>query len=329
MRTELLKNWLDSLFPTENITLSVASSDASFRRYFRATWPDGHSKIVMDAPPEHEDCTPFVAIDRCLEAAGVPVPHIHAENLPDGFLLLSDLGNTTLLQVLEQNSQARLYDQATSALVTIQQADAQGLPPYDHALLHRELMLFPDWYVSQHLQTRLSDAQTASLHSVFEAILANNLAQPQVFVHRDYHSRNLMVTDTGLSVIDFQDAVKGPITYDLVSLMKDAYIAWDEEIVLDHCVRYWEKARQAGLPIHADFADFYQDFEWMGVQRHIKVLGIFARLCHRDGKTAYVNDMPMVMNYLRKTCVRYAALHPLLNLLDALEGTTTEAAYTF
>jgi aminoglycoside/choline kinase family phosphotransferase len=203
------------------------------------------------------------------------------------------------------------------------------LPPYDRELLLRELRLFPDWYVARHLNVALSSAQRDTLDQAFERILENNLGQPKVFVHRDYHSRNLMVTQPNPGILDFQDAVYGPISYDLVSLFKDAYVSWDEERVLDWTIRYWKQARAAGLPLDADFHAFYRDFEWMGVQRHVKVLGIFARLFHRDAKSGYLNDMPRVMDYLRKACRRYDALHPLLRLLDELENRQAQAGYSF
>ena len=309
---------------------AVASADASFRRYFRAATAGG-SYIVMDAPPSHEDCRPYVHIARLLREAGVNAPEILAENLEEGFLLLSDFGNTTYLMALNDTTADGLYRDANAALVKIQVASRPGeLPDYDEALLRRELMLFPDWYLARHLKLELDSRQKAVMADAFAAILANNLAQPRVYVHRDWHSRNLMLTGhDNPGVLDFQDAVYGPITYDLASIYKDAYIAWDEDRVLDWVVRYWQAARQAGLPVHGDFADFYRDFEWMGVQRHIKVLGIFARLCHRDGKTGYLKDMPLVMHYLRRACERYGALHPFLNLLDELEGKQAEAGYTF
>jgi aminoglycoside/choline kinase family phosphotransferase len=203
------------------------------------------------------------------------------------------------------------------------------LPPYDEALLLREMRLFPDWYVSKHLQADLSSEQAALLEETFALLNRNILAQGQVFVHRDYHSRNLMVAEDNPGVLDFQDAVHGAVTYDLVSLFKDAYIGWEEERILDWTIRYWEKAKKAGLPVDGDFAAFYRDFEWMGAQRHIKVLGIFARLCHRDGKDGYLKDMPLVMANLRKVCERYSELHPLLRLLDTLEDRQVAAGYTF
>ena len=236
--------------------------------------------------------------------------------------------------MLNADTAPKLYRDANAALVDIQRASRPGaLPEYDRALLTRELNLFPDWYVARHLGITLDEKQDATLRTVFEKILANNLAQPQVFVHRDYHSRNLMVLSgdypANPGVIDFQDAVYGPITYDLVSLYRDAYITWDEKDELDFVIRYWEMARKAGLPVHADFHDFYRDYEWMGVQRQIKVLGIFARLCYRDGKDAYLNDMPRVMAYLRRTCERYLELKPLVRLLDQLESRPVETGLTF
>ena len=238
-----------------------------------------------------------------------------------GFLLLSDLGTTTYLAALDAANAHELYLDAIDALVRFQRTSREGvLPPYDEALLRRELDLFPDWYVARHLGRALDDAAARKRSTrVFGAILANNLAQPRVFVHRDYHSRNLMVSAPNPGVLDFQDAVYGPITYDLVSLLRDAYVEWDEERQIDWAVRYWERARAAGVPVDADFGAFWRDFEWMGVQRQLKVLGIFARLYHRDGKAGYLADMPRVMRYLRGACARYRELEPLLALLDALE----------
>lgn len=332
-RLQLLENWIKTQFPNKNFTLSPASADASFRRYFRATFNDG-TLIVMDAPPQQEDCAPFVHVAELFAAAGAHVPTVLAQDLAQGFLLLSDLESTTYLQALngDPGSADRLYRDAVAALLKIQLASRPGvLPEYDEALLRRELDLFPDWYLAKHLRVEPGASQKAELDGVFKQIVQNNLAQPRVFVHRDYHSRNLMVTTPNPGILDFQDAVYGPITYDLVSLFKDAYIRWDEERILDWIIRYWEEARKVGLPVAADFADFYRDFEWMGVQRHIKVLGIFARLYHRDGKAGYLRDMPLVMEYLRKTCERYRELNPLLTLLDGLENKPPEAkvGYTF
>jgi aminoglycoside/choline kinase family phosphotransferase len=320
-RLELLENWLKLQLPSVPYSLAPASADASFRRYFRVALPD-RSLIVMDAPPEHEDCRPFIHVAELFRDAGVLVPHILAQDLRQGFLLLTDLGGTTYLEALAHDKSVAdaLYASAAGALIDIQLASRPGvLPDYDEALLRREMQLFPDWYVSKHLQTELSSDQAEALNGVFALILRNNLAQPKVFVHRDYHSRNLMADGVEPGILDFQDAVYGPITYDLVSLFKDAYVHWEEERVLDWTIRYWEKAKKAGLPVPRDFAEFYRDFEWMGAQRHIKVLGIFARLCHRDGKENYLKDMPLVMTYLRKVSERYRELGPLLKLLDELE----------
>ena len=326
-----IQAWLESLFPGQAIRLAPASADASFRRYFRAVLSNGDHYIVMDAPPQYEDCRPFIEVAALFGTAGANTPKVLAQDLAQGFLLLTDLGDVTYLSVLNADNAGALYSDALDALLTIQRASRPGvLPDYDRVLLERELRLFPEWYIARHLGVELNAGQAQTLETVFEAILANNLAQAKVFVHRDYHSRNLMLSEPNPGVLDFQDAVYGPVTYDLVSLFKDAYIRWDEEIVLDWLIRYWEKGRRAGLPVDADFGAFYRDFEWMGVQRHIKVLGIFARLYHRDGKTGYLNDMPLVMDYLRSACMRYRELGPLLQLLDTLQGQAPESVgYSF
>jgi aminoglycoside/choline kinase family phosphotransferase len=265
-----------------------------------------------------------------LENAGTHVPHVYAHDLAQGFLLLSDLGNTTYLQALTMENAPQLYGAATDALIKIQLASRETeLPPYDEALLRRELNLFPEWYIAKHLGVTLSTKQQAKLEEVFARIVANNLAQPRVYVHRDYHSRNLMLSEPNPGILDFQDAVYGPITYDLASLFKDAYIKWEEAEIMDWLIRYWEKARKVGLPVRADFGEFYRDYEMIGAQRHIKVLGIFARLYHRDGKDGYLQDMPLVKAYLRAACVRYIDLKPLLNILDELELNKPEVGYTF
>jgi hypothetical protein len=277
----------------------------------------------MDAPPEHEDCASFLYVANIFSAANVHVPEILAKDLRQGFLLLSDLGSTTYLESIGGNSSVAgdLYHDAIDALIRIQSASCTGeLPDYDEKLLLKELNLFPDWYLVKYLKVALDTNQKEELSNCFTKIINNNLAQPRVYVHRDFHSRNLMVASPNPGIIDFQDAVYGPITYDLVSLFKDAYIYWDEEKILDWVIRYWEKARKIGLPVAGNFSDFYRDFEWMGVQRHIKVLGIFARLCCRDGKNNYLRDMPMVINYLKNTCDRYRELNFLLELLGELEN---------
>jgi hypothetical protein len=329
-RQRKIEDWLRNIYPGQNFALTSASADASFRRYFRATFDDGATRVVMDAPPEREDCAPWLHVQRLFHAAGVHVPEVLAEDLAQGFLLLSDLGSTTYLAAFDADNTVVFYRDAIAALVRIQCASEPGeLPPYDRTLLKRELDLFPDWYIARHLGIELDTAQRKVLDDAFEKILAVNLAEPQVYVHRDYHSRNLMATTPNPGVIDFQDAVYGPISYDLVSLFKDAYVEWPEDLVLDWVVRYWDQARKAGLPVRADFADFYRDYEWMGVQRHIKVLGIFARLYHRDGKDGYLKDMPRVAKYLRAACERYRALGPFLKLLDELEKRQVAVGYTF
>jgi aminoglycoside/choline kinase family phosphotransferase len=341
-RDVLLRAWLDRLFPRQEIGVEPASADASFRRYFRVTLASGETRIVMDAPPEREDCRPFLRVAALFGEAGVHVPEVHAQDLEQGFLLLSDLGRATYLEALDTASAPALYGDAGAALIAIQRSSRPGvLPDYDRALLARELALFPGWYVTRHLGTVLDSGQSAALADVFEALLANNLAQPRVFVHRDYHSRNLMAIGGANSaanlakfpanpgILDFQDAVYGPITYDLVSLYRDAYIAREEEQELDFVIRYWEAARRAGLPVDADFDDFYRDYEWMGAQRQLKVLGIFARLFYRDGKDAYLKDMPRVMACLRRTSRRYRALAPLARLLDRLEGREAQTVLSF
>jgi aminoglycoside/choline kinase family phosphotransferase len=330
-RLESIHEWLGVLFPGQQLGVAPASADASFRRYFRVMLEDGSTCIVMDAPPQHEDCGPFIKVSRLFDAAGVNVPRVLDEDIEQGFLLLTDLGNTTYLSALAEYDANKLYRDAAAALVKIQLASRPDvLPPYDEALLTREMQLFPDWYVAKHLDITLSADQQQVLADTFTLLNRNILAQPQVYVHRDYHSRNLMLCDEqNPGILDFQDAVYGAITYDLVSLLKDAYVAWEEAQILDWAIRYWEQARKASLPVSDDFSAFYRDFEWMGVQRHIKVLGIFARLYHRDGKDGYLKDMPLVSQYLRKACERYAHLHPMLKLLDAVEDRQVQTGLTF
>jgi len=300
-------------------TFTPASADASFRRYWRAALADGRSYIVMDAPPDREDCRPFVRVAGMLRAAGVNVPQVLAQDLAQGFLLLTDLGTRTYLEQLNPDNAARLFGDATEALLRWQLATRPGeLPPYDEALLRREMNLFPEWYVGRHLKKALSQAQKNSLESIFRLLVESALAQPAVYVHRDYMPRNLMVCEPNPGVLDFQDAVIGPITYDVVSLLRDAFISWEEERVLDWAARYWEKAKRAGLPVAADFAEFWRAFEWMGLQRHLKVLGIFARINYRDGKPKYLADTPRFIQYSFLVSKRYRELAPLTRLLDEL-----------
>ena len=330
-RAEQLRRWLAVTLGGGDFSIAPASDDASFRRYFRIRRGEAQpSLVVMDAPPDKENCGPFVHVARLLAEAGVHVPTIHAQDLERGFLLLSDLGNTTYLDALDEHNAGRLYEDALDALLKIQRASRPGLlPDYDRDLLERELRLFPDWYIARQLERELDAAQLQTLEKAFSTILANNLGQARVFVHRDYHSRNLMVCEPGPGILDFQDAVYGPITYDLVSLLRDAYIAWDEERVIDWAIRYWERARAGGLPVARDFADFYRDFEWMGAQRQLKVLGIFARLSFRDGKNGYLKNQPLVMSYLKRTCERYRELAGLARLLEELEPQEKRVGYTF
>jgi aminoglycoside/choline kinase family phosphotransferase len=329
-RQQQLQRWIETRLQASPLALEPASADASFRRYFRVR-SQGLTLIAMDAPPAHEDCRSFVRVASLMAAAGVHVPEVIAQDLENGFLLLSDLGTTGYLQALNADSADLLFRDAIDALLRWQLASKPGvLPPYDEALLARELNLFPEWYVQRHLGFALSVAQQQRLAALFALILTSNLAQSAVYVHRDYMPRNLMVCEPNPGVLDFQDAVYGPITYDVASLFRDAFVSWDEERVLDWTVRYWEKAKRAGLPVAGDFGDFYRDFEWMGLQRHLKVLGIFARLHYRDGKGGYLDDTPRFVGYVRAVAARYNALSPLLVLLDEFEGKAeARAGHTF
>lgn len=322
-RLDILCHWLEGLPSSWKLDLSSlvpASADASFRRYFRlhSQNPLYPTLIVMDAPPQSEPVEPFIAIAELLQLAGLNVPHVLEKNTLDGFLLLSDLGSTTYLAALSDSNADALYRDAINALVSMQLASQPGaLPDYSEALLQRELDLLPEWYLTKHLQLELTADEEKNMRNAFDLILKNNLAQPQVYVHRDFHSRNLMCTELhNPGILDFQDAVYGPITYDAASLWRDAYIEWPEERVIDWVARFWELGRRKGLPMRADFGEFYRDFEWMGLQRHIKVLGIFARLYHRDGKDGYLKDIPLVLKYALATANRYIELKPLARILE-------------
>lgn len=324
-----LEQWLNGILSNQSFSISVASADASFRRYFRVHLDD-RTLIAMDAPPEKESCEPFVRIAGLFAACGINVPSVVAQDLSQGFLLLTDLGDDTYLSILDDKNAQQLYGDATAALIQLQLASKPNmLPQYDQALLMREMQLFKDWYIEKHLNITLDANQQSVLDRTFDLLQENARQQTQTYVHRDYHARNLMVCNQNPGILDFQDAVYGPITYDLVSLFKDAYIEWDEALVIDWLVRYWEKAKQVGLLVQEDFGLFYRDFEWMGAQRHIKILGIFARLNYRDGKEAYIKDMPLVMHYLRRVCERYPELRPMFKLLNQLEGVEQKAGYTF
>ena len=308
-------------------SLRLAAADAGFRRYFRLESEHG-SRIVMDAPPDKENCEPFVRIAALMAQAGLRVPEVLAWDEAGGFMLLSDLGTQTMLDVLQSDTSqdptplaTPLFHQAIDALITLQLASQPSvLPAYDAAVLQRELALFPDWYLAQHRGITLDVTQRATLDSVFAQIVANNLAAPSVTVHRDFMPRNLMVGNDTLGVLDFQDALYGPITYDIASLLRDAFISWEEDFVLDITIRYWQRARKAGLPVGDDFGEFYRSVEWMGLQRHLKVAGIFARLTLRDGKPKYLADTPRFIHYIRSTASRYRELTPLLRLIDKIEG---------
>ena len=345
-RRAAFEAWLAPLVALHQLlpaTLRPASADASFRRYLRIDSATGASRIVMDAPPDKENCAPFVHVQGLMAGAGLQVPQILAWDAPSGFMLLSDLGHQTLIERLDPaQPQAAFawYEQATDVLLDWQKASTPGvLPVYDEALLRRELALFPDWYLAKHRGVTLDGSQQATLNSAFDAIVAHNLAAPSVYVHRDFMTRNLMVPlEEGgpLGVLDFQDAVYGPITYDIASLLRDAFISWEEEFVIDITVRYWEKARKAGL-VGArsasgwgdDFGEFYRSVEWMGLQRHLKVAGIFARLTLRDGKPKYLADAPRFMGYIRATAHRYRQLGPLLKMLDQIEGTEPVTGFAY
>ncbi|PPE66237.1 aminoglycoside phosphotransferase family protein [Caldimonas caldifontis] len=330
--------WLDSLQGLGLVPGSVrpASADASFRRYLRIDTAHG-TRIVMDAPPSHEDCRPFVQLARLLRAAGLQAPEILAWHEAEGFMLLSDLGSTTYLQALtDRPDQAdALYRDALAALVRLQGLEVRTqVPAYDRALLLREMQLFPDWYITRHQGLVLSEKEQAVLERSFEHLLANALDQPAVLVHRDYHCRNLMLcgepgSASNPGVLDFQDAVWGPITYDLVSLLRDAYVEWDEAQQIDWAVRYWEGARHAGLPVRSDFGEFWRDLEWMGLQRHLKVLGIFCRLYHRDGKEGYLKDLPLVWRHAHRVASRYREFAALAQLLEKVAGEQRRVGYTF
>lgn len=332
-RDGALRAWLgaqSAAFGFDPDTLEPASADAGFRRYFRVKRAAGGDLIVMDAPPEHENLPQYLVVDRLMKEAGLNVPEVFAADVGEGFALISDLGRDTYLQVINEENAAGLMDAATTALVAWQRASRPGvLPPYDRAVLTREIELFAEWYVKRHCGVEWDEKRLKWWRMSCEAILKRNLADSQVYVHRDFMPRNLMMSEPLPGVIDFQDALYGPITYDIASLLRDAFVSWNESFVLDVTIRYWEKARRAGLPVPADFGAFYRSVEFMGIQRHLKVMGIFARLNYRDGKPKYLADTPRFMNYARQTAGRYVELSPLKHLLDELAGVTEKAGYTF
>ena len=342
-REAAFRSWLERIGGSHGLrpaSLRPASADASFRRYLRidcAPTLSHGSRIIMDAPPDKENCEAFVKVAALMAQAGLHVPQVLDWDQANGFMLLQDLGTRTMIELVDPalpEANQGLYLRAVDALVAWQSASRPGvLPAYDKALLARELQLFPQWYLGEHRGVAVEGKLRETLESTFALVIERNLASPQVYVHRDFMPRNLMLpsdpAEQRLGVLDFQDAVYGPITYDIACLMRDAFLSWDEEFVLDITVRYWQRAQQAGLPVDRDFGAFYKAVEWMGLQRHLKVAGIFARLTLRDGKPRYLADTPRFLAYIRATASRYRELAPLLRLVDEIEGTQQTAAYVF
>lgn len=297
--------------------LEPASSDASFRRYFRLRTPQG-SRIVMDAPPPQEDCRPFVRVAGMMRSAGLHVPEVLAQDLECGFLLLSDLGRHTYLDVLSEGNARELYSLAMDALLLWQAASRPGeLPAYDEALLRRELQLFPDWYLGRHLEVQPEDREQARWNACVDRLVERALEQPQVYVHRDYMPRNLMISKPMPGVLDFQDAVYGPVSYDPVCLFMDAFISWPAPQVDAWLADYWQRARAVGIPVPERRERFLSDCRWMGVQRHLKVIGIFARIRYRDGKPRYLDDAGRFLAYLGQAAAAEPELRDLLNLIES------------
>ncbi len=325
LRREALDQWVAE-YAGESLQGQSASSDASFRRYFRYQQGE-RTLIAMDAPPERENCQAFVDIDRLLAAAGVNVPALLAEDLPRGFLLLGDLGRQTYLEVMDSSNAEALFTDAIDALIKIQSINCPAdFPVYDRALLRRELELFPEWYLQQHCGLTLTAAWRDLLDGLFEQLIEQVLGQQQVLVHRDYMPRNLMISEPNPGVLDFQDAVKGPISYDPACLFKDAFISWPEADVEAWLRQYWQRAGAAGLPVPDRFELFQRDCDFIGVQRHLKVIGIFSRICHRDGKSRYLADVPRFFNYLQTVARRRPELALLGELLDAVDALKKESA---
>ncbi|MEK1940166.1 MAG: phosphotransferase [Pseudomonas sp.] len=334
VRLQQLSVWLDEQLPAlfsqrgwgavPPATLTAASSDASFRRYFR--WQgEGRTFIVMDAPPPQEDCRPFVKVAGFLARAKINVPEILAQDLERGFLLLPDLGRQTYLDVINEENADALFADALHALLAFQQLPHDtSLPSYDHALLTRELQLFPDWYVRHELGLEFNDAQQAAWQRICNVLIDSALAQPKVLVHRDYMPRNLMLSEPNPGVLDFQDAVYGPVTYDVTSLFKDAFLSWPEERVRGWLAQYWRQAAALGIPVQSELEDFLRASDLMGLQRHLKVIGIFARICHRDGKPKYLGDVPRFFAYIEAVLARRPELAELGELFASLrQGAAT------
>jgi len=331
--------WFQPLADAQGLqagSLAPASADASFRRYLRVQAADGSSRIVMDAPPPQEDVRPFVDIAARITAAGLHAPAVLAADAAQGFLLLADLGSRLYLPALQAAAPAaadRLMREAVAALVQWQRRmDGSGLQAYDDALLRRELALFPDWCVQREYGITWTAAQQATWDRLCDTLVASALAQPAVVVHRDWMPRNLMLATPNPGILDFQDAVVGPVTYDIASLLRDAFHSWDEEQEIDWAARWWQQARDAGLlgehAMASDFGECWRALEWMGLQRHLKVLGIFCRLKHRDGKPVYAADLPRFFAYATKVALRYRALKPLIGLLEPMTGALTTTAFS-
>jgi aminoglycoside/choline kinase family phosphotransferase len=330
------ERWLAAVAPRHRIdldSLAPASADASFRRYLRVAAGGAGSLIVMDAPPPLENVRPFVKVAALIESAGLNAPRVLEADVERGFLLLTDLGRTSYLDALGAASPAeadRLMRAAIGALVRLQCAvPAATLPPFDAALLRTELDLFADWCVPREFGITWGAAERTAWLQVCDVLVEHALAQPRVAVHADWMPRNLMVAEPNPGILDFQDAVRGPLAYDIVCLLRDAFLSWDEERELDWAIRWWHDARAAGLPVADDFAEQWRALEWMGLQRHLKVLGIFCRLKHRDGKPRYVADLPRFFGYAQKVALRYGPLAPLLPLLEPMTGAAVRPGYTF
>ena len=336
VRYQMLVDWLAQELPAlfagqgwgevPPASLSPASSDASFRRYFR--WQAGERTfIVMDAPPPQEDCRPFVRMAELLAEAGVHVPQVLLADLPRGFLLLTDLGRQTYLDVISADNADALFEDALQALVAFQRLPRPAeFAEYDRALLARELQLFPDWYVARELRTEFSTAQQQAWARICDLLIDSALAQPQVLVHRDYMPRNLMLSTPNPGVLDFQDAVWGPVTYDVTSLFKDAFLSWPQARVETWLQRYYQLAGEAGIALPSSFAEFQRASDLMGVQRHLKVIGIFARICHRDGKPKYLGDVPRFFACIDEVLSRRPELAELGQLLAQLRQSTAVPA---
>lgn len=336
-RRAALAAWLGTFahrYALDLPSLAPASADASFRRYFRlaSAGEHGPSLIAVDAPPP-EKCREFADIATMLAEAGVHVPRVLECDLDAGFMLVTDLGTRPYIAELDPSDTARakpLMREAIDTLIRWQRASREGvLPPFDEAFLRREMELMPEWYVARHLGREVDETMRGVLDRTYALLIASARAQPQVYMLRDFMPRNLMICEPNPGVLDFQDAVYGPIAYDVASLLRDAFISWDEEFELDCFAYYWERAKKAGLPVDPDFGEFYRQVEWIGLQRHIKVIGLFARLHYRDGKARYLDDLPRFIGYARKVAERYRPLVPFARLLDDLDSLSTQVGYTF